>query len=135
MNIHHECGGGIIINSRKEIVLSLHADGFWGFPKGGREPGESELETARREVWEEIGLQDLKLVKELPKYTRTSAHNPNPDHLILMHMFLFTSEQVDLVPIDIKENPEARWFSIEKALETLSHSTDREYLESIRNTL
>jgi len=136
MDTHHECGGGIILNTKGEIVLSLHADGFFGFPKGKPEAGENKLETARREVFEETGLKDLKLIKKLPEYTRTGYHFDHPtEHLILMHMYLFTTDTETLMPIDIKENPEARWFSIDQALETLSHKTDREYLESIKSLL
>jgi 8-oxo-dGTP pyrophosphatase MutT (NUDIX family) len=39
------------------LVLRAYAN--WDFPKGGVEPGESELEAARREVAEETGLVEL----------------------------------------------------------------------------
>lgn len=40
-------------------LLVLRAYANWDFPKGGIEPGESELEAAKREVAEETGLADL----------------------------------------------------------------------------
>ena len=45
--------------------------GQWGFAKGHVEQGESEEETARREIAEETGIKDLKLIsgfKEKEKY-------------------------------------------------------------------
>ncbi len=45
--------------------------GQWGFAKGHVEEGETEEETARREVAEETGIKDLKIIsgfKELEKY-------------------------------------------------------------------
>jgi 8-oxo-dGTP pyrophosphatase MutT (NUDIX family) len=40
-------------------LLVLRAYKNWDFPKGLVEPGESELDAARREVTEETGLADL----------------------------------------------------------------------------
>jgi 8-oxo-dGTP pyrophosphatase MutT (NUDIX family) len=40
-------------------VLLLRAYGYWDFPKGRVEPGESPLATARRETREETTLEDL----------------------------------------------------------------------------
>lgn len=40
-------------------LLVLRAYGNWDFPKGLVEPGESELETAKRELAEETGLTDV----------------------------------------------------------------------------
>ena len=45
--------------------------GQWGFAKGHVEQGETEIETMKREVAEETGIKDLKIVsgfKELEKY-------------------------------------------------------------------
>jgi len=39
--------------------LLLRCYGYWDFPKGEVDPGESALETAVREVTEETGLTDL----------------------------------------------------------------------------
>ena len=40
-------------------LLILRAFNLWDFPKGLLEDDESELDAARREVWEETGLADL----------------------------------------------------------------------------
>lgn len=40
-------------------VLLLRAYNYWDCPKGLVEPGEDELATARREVREETGIEDL----------------------------------------------------------------------------
>lgn len=49
--------GTLVLNRRGEILL-CHATGtnHWDIPKGLQSPGESPLQTARRELWEETGL-------------------------------------------------------------------------------
>lgn len=46
----------------RRYLLILHQKGHWAFPKGHADPGETPLETARREVAEETGLIDLTVV-------------------------------------------------------------------------
>lgn len=40
----------------KEFLVLLQTNHFWSFPKGHMEAGETETETALRELWEETGL-------------------------------------------------------------------------------
>lgn len=39
-----------------------HAGEHWGFPKGHPNPGESEEESARRELWEETGITEVDII-------------------------------------------------------------------------
>ena len=48
--------GAVIKNEEGKILLIFQQNGFWGFPKGHVEEGETEPETAVREVFEETGL-------------------------------------------------------------------------------
>ena len=49
--------GVILVNEKNEILLQKRADnGFWDYPAGSMELGESFEECARREVLEETGL-------------------------------------------------------------------------------
>ena len=47
--------GCIIIEDGKVLLIKQH-QGFWGFPKGHVEDGETEEETAAREVKEETNI-------------------------------------------------------------------------------
>lgn len=54
----------LIINGKNQLLLQKRRDnGFWGYPGGAVELGESVEEAAKREVFEETGLivNDLKL--------------------------------------------------------------------------
>ena len=51
--------GGVVFTRRDGIihyVIIRHLGGHWGFPKGHMEPGETECQTALREIHEEVGL-------------------------------------------------------------------------------
>ena len=69
-----ECGimekscGAIIFNEDKVLVVK-QTSGFYGFPKGHVEIGETEKETAIREVKEETGL-DIKIISD-KRYTQS----------------------------------------------------------------
>lgn len=47
----------------REFLLVQHLAGHWAFPKGHPEGDETPIETARRELQEETGLADVKLIK------------------------------------------------------------------------
>ena len=56
-----------IITFRKEgkgiAYLLLHHGGrYWNFPKGRQEPGETQLESALRELEEETGISQIKII-------------------------------------------------------------------------
>lgn len=50
-----------LVGEGRMYLLLLNA-GRWDFPKGGVEEGESEVQTVVREVKEETGLKEIKLV-------------------------------------------------------------------------
>lgn len=71
--------GAIIFHKDKETeFLLLHYPSsskskkeYWDFPKGHIEKGEKEIDTVRREVWEETGLGDIEIIdgfKEINEY-------------------------------------------------------------------
>jgi len=56
--------GAVVFRKNKEIkYLLLHYEsGHWDFPRGGIEKGETEEITARREIKEETGINDLEFI-------------------------------------------------------------------------
>ena len=58
MKCEHSCGAVIFTREGGEIryVIIESIEGIFGFPKGHMEDGETERETALREIREEVGL-------------------------------------------------------------------------------
>lgn len=65
-----ESAGGIILNSKGEIILVKQSGNVWSFPKGHIEKDENTLEAAKREIFEETGLTRFELARELGRYKR-----------------------------------------------------------------
>jgi 8-oxo-dGTP pyrophosphatase MutT (NUDIX family) len=124
-----ESAGGIVIN-KEGLVLVVNQNGTsWSLPKGHIEAGEDKLSAARREIYEESGVTQLSLVKELGSYQRHRLGVnglEDESELKVIHMFLFTTNQNELSPVD-PQNPEARWVAKERVVEMLTHRKDKEF--------
>ncbi|NNF02234.1 MAG: NUDIX domain-containing protein [Bacteroidia bacterium] len=65
--------GGVVYNPDR-LVCMIFRNGFWDLPKGKIEKEESPEEAAVREVEEETGLSEVKIIKPLPNTYHTYEH-------------------------------------------------------------
>ena len=124
--------GGVIINEFEEIVIVNQNHDSWSLPKGHIDPGENAFEAAKREIYEESGISELKYIKDLGSFKRYKIGLDGRDdqsELKQIYLFLFTTQQMNLAPID-PMNPEARWCSINEVYDLLTHQVDKEYFLS-----
>lgn len=88
--------GGLVLNPKKELLF-IYRNNSWDLPKGCIENGESIETAAIREVEEECGIFNLKLIK--PLTTTYHIYNRNGITLKETHWFLMTSDyNKELVP-------------------------------------
>jgi periplasmic divalent cation tolerance protein len=127
-----ESAGGIILNLKGDICLVNQQHYAWSLPKGHIEPGETVLETAKREIREETGLTNITLLNYLGHYSRFKMHrdgSDNTDELKTMYFFLYLTPETTLTPQD-PDNPIAEWLPIHTAIQRLTHPKDQSFLES-----
>lgn len=122
--------GGVVINNGKIVVVSQN-NNSWSLPKGHLDKAEDELTAAKREICEECGITDLKLVKKLGTYKRfrisKDGKSEDKSDQKIITIFLFLTSQENLQPED-PDNPEAVWLSPEQAVDLLTHPKDKQFL-------
>jgi 8-oxo-dGTP pyrophosphatase MutT (NUDIX family) len=124
-----ESAGGVVINRRGEILVVSQHGTSWSLPKGRIEAGEDPMAAARREIYEEAGITELNLVESLGSYERYKLSGDGGEdrsELKVIHLFIFTTDELNLSPID-PENPEALWVERAKVADLLTHPKDREF--------
>lgn len=89
--VHETTSGGIIFRrssqGKLEILLIQDAKNRWTIPKGHVEPDEEPKQTAKREIQEETGLQDMKVMSWLGK-VNFRYRRGNTLVLMTMHIYL-----------------------------------------------
>ena len=107
-------------------VLLVHRPRYddWTFPKGKAQPGETDEETAVREVAEETGIT-ARLGAELP----TTQYRDSRGRPKVVRYWTMRPESGSFEPHD--EVDEIKWLPIADAAEELSYDRDREVLEAL----
>lgn len=126
---HTRSAGGVVVNNNSRILVVNQHGNSWSLPKGHIEKGEKELDAAEREIYEESGIKDLKLVKNLGSYQRHKLAKDGKEdgsELKTITMFLFRTSENMLKPVD-PENPEARWVEKNSVADLLTHPKDKEF--------
>ena len=116
--------GCIIFKDDKVLLIFQNNTNFWGFPKGHMEKGETELETAKREVKEEIGLD----VDINPKY-RYVLHDVvrnEIDKTTILYLAKPTSNEIVKQDSEIKE---VKWLDFNDAIDLLTYEDSKELLK------
>lgn len=122
--------GGIIlklIDNKLHILLIIHEDGFLVFPKGHIHAGESEETAAIREIQEETGLHNPKIIKKLGIVVRLSIEDTGERVMKKIHLFLMKVDNYN----HKKAEEKCGWFTYEEAMEKLGFVQEKEFLKKI----
>lgn len=104
--------------------------GHFSMPKGHVEEGETEAQTAMREIREETGLK----VYLNESFREVITFSPYPDCLKDVVFFLALAEQGEAVP-QPSEIRGLLWLPLEEALNTLTFESDQEVLRKAADFL
>ena len=104
--------------SAGRLYLLLQNAGRWDFPKGGVEKGESELQTVLRDVEEESGLYDLKIVPGFRKVVEYFYRRDGKNiHKQVVYLLALTNGEKVKISF---EHQGFGWFHYHEALERAS---------------
>ena len=122
MKYEKSCGA-IVLDGGKILVIQ-QAEGHWGFPKGHVEAGETEVQTAIREIKEETNY-DVE-VNENFRYVETYS----PKEGVEKDVIFFVAKKVagDMRPQE-EEVQNILWLTYEETLERLTYENSKEILK------
>ncbi len=118
--------GGIVFCGDKVLVLCNHR-GDAVFPKGHVEPGESHLDAALREVWEEAGIRPAIVCSLGSTQYRYFWSGEGQFRLKTVHWFLMETPD-NTITVDGQEMTGGEYMPVDQAAEALTYRLDRDKL-------
>jgi 8-oxo-dGTP pyrophosphatase MutT (NUDIX family) len=140
MTITHDQAYGLIPiftppRQDRRYLLILHQKGHWALPKGHKELGETDLETACREVREETGLEDYTVLEE-KKFTEQYQFQPSPGETIVKTVTYFVAQvsptatgDCPKITVQQAEVADYRWCTFTEAIELSTFAANRQVLQ------
>ncbi|MGN1130504.1 MAG: bis(5'-nucleosyl)-tetraphosphatase [Ruminococcus sp.] len=127
------CGGIIFYNGKQntKILLVKNTNGrYWSFPKGHIEQGETEKETAAREIKEETGL-DVDIKKDFREVSDYCPFGKIRKHVVFFLAQAFTDD----VKIQEEEISEYIWVDFQQARKVCSYDNDLRIIEKAETAI
>lgn len=112
------------------LIIRHKMGGHWSFPKGHIERGETEHQTALREVREETGLH----IQIIGDFRRQVTYSPKPGVSKDVVYFLGYTEDCRTVR-QVEEISELRWVELAKASQFLTYENDQLLLSAAKEYL
>ncbi len=123
MRFEKSCGA-VVFDGEKVLVVK-HQAGHIDFPKGHMEEGETEEETALREVKEETNIDIL-----LEGGRSVIHYSPKPNVEKEVVFFLARKKEGEIVP-QLEEISEASWIDSSQVLNLLTFDTAKEVFQKM----
>ncbi|MBQ4153190.1 MAG: NUDIX domain-containing protein [Oscillospiraceae bacterium] len=130
MDYEKSCGAVVFRKSHGnvEILLIKHLNGgYWSFPKGHVEAGETEEETAIREVKEETNI-DIIIDST---FREVVTYSPKKDTMKDVVYFLARAKNFDHIP-QITEIAQVKWVELSLAHSALTYDNDKQLINKAR---
>lgn len=103
-----------------EFLLLMNRRGYWGFPQGHKEKGESEIQTLIREVMEETGIRELDIHSYIGKinYSFFKGDGMKSDKEVTFYFATTPTREIKIS----EEHADFRWVTLADALNMLDHA-------------
>ena len=127
---------GVVLFSKQKVLLLQYAtgqkegewdlQGHWDFPKGHVDKGETEIETAIRELEEETGIKNIILLDNFRKTINYKIQKR--DIKISKEVVFFIATTVETEINLSHEHVDYGWFDFTSALKQLTYDNARSVL-------
>ena len=128
--IEERSAGAVIFNENDGLtnfLLLNYPEGHWDFPKGNIEKGELPIDTVRREISEETGINNIKIFpsfkKKIVYYYRRNAG------LVHKEVIYFLARALTLDVTLSHEHKNYLWLDLEKALNKVTYRNSKSTLK------
>ena len=132
---------GIVLFNKQKVLLLQYAkgqkegewdlQGHWDFPKGHVDKGETEIETATRELEEETGIKNIILLDNFRKTINYTIQKR--DRKISKEVVFFIATTVETEINLSHEHVDYGWFDFTSALKQLTYDNARSVLSDAIN--
>jgi len=106
---------------------------FWDFPKGHLEKGESEIDTVKREIFEETGIKDIKILEGFKETIKYFFKWQGEKILKFVTFYLAETNQKEISISS--EHLDWQWLEFEQAYSLLTHKNSKEILKKAHSFL
>lgn len=128
--------GAVLYRKEKEKICYLllqHNKNYFNFPKGHPEKGEGPLEAAKREIFEETGIKDLRIIDGFEE-KNNYFFKQNKKGIFKTAIF-FLAETKEKRVIISKEHTGYKWLCYKNALNVLRFKDLKNIIEKANNFL
>ncbi len=134
MTYEKSCGAVVFtrVEGKIKYVLVQQLEGFYGFPKGHMEKGESQQETALREIYEELHLRPTMI----EGFTATDEHAiPGKQDVIKQMVYFLAEYRGQEIQYQKEELLSAPLVSYEEAMEMFQYESSKRILKEANDFL
>jgi 8-oxo-dGTP pyrophosphatase MutT (NUDIX family) len=134
----------VIVEEENKFLMILHAGGVdnWGFPKGHIEQGETEIETALRELGEETGIIDIEIL-DFPTILEEYSFEREGKQYHKINTYFIGIVKNKLIKVQETEISDYKWATYKEGLTTFVYKKEarsgvliqaKKYLDEYRSS-
>ncbi len=138
MAMYDEISAGAVLyilsdNFEINYLILNYNYGHWDFPKGNIESGETEIETIKREVMEETGIVDIKLIEGFRQ--QISYKYRKKSKLVNKTVIYYLAETKSINVVLSFEHVNFAWLNFNDAINKLSFDNSKKVLKNAKDFL